>query len=498
MYKQMASAMILSCACATAMADYGFEPFAAIAPEATDAQAVAVGDVTGDGLEDVLVLGGSTSYFQNRVILYAQTGTGFAPPVAIDYHPEPTDYYATGTGLALADLDADGDLDILVPYGSYRSGELAVLRNEGGAFTVHAFSTSEPLRTMKFTDVDGDGHVDLVGNDDSGGIAVIHGDGEAGFGETSWFSYNAYPSTFQLADIDADGRQDLVYHAWDVIQVRRNEGTGFSATPRTLVRASFYDRFTAADFSGNGHIDLAHALDSWPTYSVLLRLQGSDGTYRQKQPLGGGKFASVDEVEATDLDGDGREDLLILTRSFDRTLVVRLGRAGGGFFPAVAHELGDTASYALGDVNGDGRMDIVLREANGGVSYRAGRTSPIGTDLAVFTGLNTTAAAVRVENRGTVQAAAYQLTFRLDARLGSVNAGTVPGDCSSYAWNGSLAYTCQMPALAPGAHHERQFPFVVTTSAQHTMLTGTARVDYDWPELRLDNNVASKRIQTGM
>lgn len=494
MYKQMASAMILSCVCATAMADHGFELVSAIAPAAIDAQAVAVGDVTGDGLDDVIVLGGGQSHFHNRVILYAQTATGFAPPVAIDYHPEPTDYYARGTGLALADLDGDDDLDILVPYGDYPNGELAVLRNDGGVFTVDAFFTTELLREMRFTDVNGDGHVDLVGNNNYGDIAVLHGNGKAGFSQATWHGYNAYPSIFQLADIDGDGRKDLVYHDWDVIQVRRNEGTGFAESPRTLVRAGFHDRFAVADFRGNGLIDIAQAKGSWPTYSVLLRLQRSDGTYRLKQPLGGGRLVSVDEVLATDLDGDGRQDVLLFTQSFNSALVVRLGRPGGGFSPAVAHELGETASYALGDVNGDGHKDIVLREANGSVSYRAGRNSSLGTDLAVFTGLNAGAAAVRVENRGTLQAAAYTLTFRLEPRLGSVSGGTLPVDCTSQARNGYLAITCQMPALAPGAQHERQFPFVLTTSAAQTMVTGTARVLYSWPELRADNNVASKRV----
>src|SRR5688500_13273783 len=120
MYKQMAGAVVLSCVCATATAaGYGFEPIAALAPESAAARAVAVGDVTGDGRDDVILLGaGSHPFYRNRVVLYAQTTGGFAPPVAIDYHPEPTSYEAFGSGLGLADLDADADLDIVVSHGS--------------------------------------------------------------------------------------------------------------------------------------------------------------------------------------------------------------------------------------------------------------------------------------------------------------------------------------------------------------------------------------------
>ncbi len=231
MYKQVVGAIVLSCACTTAMAEYGFEPIVALAPEAAAASAVAVGDVTGDGRDDVLVLAvGRHPFFRNRVILYAQTPAGFAPPVAIDYHPESTEYYAGGSAIGLADLDADADLDIVVVHGGYPSAALTVLRNDGGGFTAGTFPAPDSLSTIKFMDIDGDGHLDLIGQDNYGGIAMLPGDGAAGFGAATRLPYLVYPSnsSFQLADMDGDGRKDLVYHASDNILVRRNDGTGFS------------------------------------------------------------------------------------------------------------------------------------------------------------------------------------------------------------------------------------------------------------------------------
>ena len=366
MYKQVVGAIVLSCACTTAMAEYGFEPIVALAPEAATASAVAVGDVTGDGRDDVLVLAvGRHPFFRNRVILYAQTPVGFAPPVAIDYHPEPTEYYAAGSAIGLADLDADADLDIVVSHGSsFSSASLTVLRNDGDGFTAGTFPDRQLLSTIKFMDIDGDGHLDLVGQDNYGGIAIFPGDGAAGFGEATWLPYLAYPSnsSFQLADMDGDGRKDLVYHSSDNILVRRNEGTGFSSTPRTLLTfdaGGYYARYAVADFDGDDRTDLVVASDSWPTHTILFCPQDSDGRFRRKRPVAtapGNAFG----LHAEDLDGDGRRDLLALDPSYDSQLGVMFARAGGGFSPRTTYAAGRTSTFTFGDLNDDGMMDVVL------------------------------------------------------------------------------------------------------------------------------------------
>lgn len=495
MYKQMASTVLLWCASATALAEHGFEPAVAIAPDTVGAQAVAVGDVTGDGRDDVLVLANGASFYRNRVTLYAQAAGGFAPPVAIDYHPEPDSGEAGGTGLALADLDADGDLEILVSYGTYPTAALAVLRNDGDSFTTGTAVTLDPLLRMKFTDVDGDGHLDVVGDEVFGSIAVLHGDGGGGLGDATWLPYRSiFSSSFQLADMDGDGRQDLAYRAWDAIVVHRNEGTGFAAEPSVLLRTEYYNRLAIADVTGDGRMDLALTTGSWPTRPALVYPQGSDGRFRRKLPLGG--WQGISSLHAADLNRDGRQDLLMLSQTTDYALITRLARSDG-FAAPVLHQVGNVVQFVLGDVNDDGTTDAVLLGSYGDVSFMAGRSTPTDAmDLAVFLGLNSVAAVVRTENRGTVATAAYELTLVLDPRHGSVGAGTVPAGCIAFNGSGgSLAATCQMPALAPGAYHERLFPFDIAATAPRNLLLGTARVNYDWPELRQDNNVAIKRIQ---
>lgn len=494
MYKQMAAAMILSCACATAMADHGFEPMAAIAPDAAGAVAAAVGDVTGDGRDDVVVLArGTQSFYRNRVLLYAQVAGGFAPPVAIDYHPEPTNYEARGTGIALFDLDADGDLDIVVSHGDFTSAALAVLRSDGNGFTAITTPVGDGLQQMEFTDVDGDGHTDLIGQSDYHGVVVHPGDGAGGFGMATTVSYGSEP--FQLIDMDGDGRKDLIHHAWNVVHLFRHEGTGFSFKARELLTTSYDSRLVVADFNGDDRPDMMVSNGSSSRHAILFYPQGDNGTFRRKSPLGAA-FGDVDRLGAADVDGDGRADLLMLDRFYARTLGVKLARANGDFAPSVAHETADVWSFSAGDINDDGLQDVVLVGRNGGVSYLASRGSANGADLAVFLGLDSGAAAVRVENRGDMGASNHQFSLRLDPRLGSVStAAGMPDGCYGYTdWSGSLLINCQMPPLAAGAHHQRIFPLTITAPAPRTRLTGTAQVGGAWSDLRPDNDAAMKSI----
>lgn len=496
MYKQLAAAIALSCVCASAMADYGFEPVAALAPDITGARIVAVGDLTGDGRYDVVVLtAGTQPAYRNMVLLYAQTAAGFALPVAINYAPDPNADYVYGTGLALSDLDADGDLDIVVSYGGYPAAFLSVLRNDGGTFTRGTMPVTEGLQKMKFVDFNGDGHLDLVAQQPYGGIAVFPGDGAAGFGSGSSFPGN-FISLVETADLDGDGLKDLVYSTDDTLFVRRNEGAGFSATPRTLMRTGYNSAVAVADFNTDGRIDLLLATNSYPTTRITLFPQGSDGGYRQRNFMPGSPGYYLTSVRAADLDDDGRQDILTFyASSYAGTLSVRLADAPGGFLPAVDQQIGGAADYVLGDINNDGRTDVVLLGPNGAVNYMLGRASPQGVDLAVFLGLNSGAAAIRVENRGDSGAGPYQLSLKLDARAGTIFAGAMPAGCSSYAqWNGTMEYNCTMPALAAGAHDDRVFPFGTSASTASVNLVGKARITYQYPEFRVDNNVAIERI----
>jgi hypothetical protein len=128
----------------------------------------------------------------------------------------------------------------------------------------------------------------------------------------------------------------------------------------------------AADFNGDGRLDLAAANSGNNTVSVLLG--NGDGTFQAARTYGAGN--SPYSLLAVDLNGDGKTDLVALNGSH---LSVLLGNGDGTFQPPLTvgvsvpspppgssdFEAGVT-SVAIGDLNGDGKPDLV---ANGGTQY---------------------------------------------------------------------------------------------------------------------------------
>lgn len=492
---RVAGAIALSCVCGIAFASYGFEPVAALAPEIVDARSIAVGDVTGDGRDDVVLLGGgSHPYYGNKILVYAQQADGgFSAPVAHAYGDNPSGYQRK---LALADLDADGDLDIAVLYERDFQGALVLMRNEDSQFALTTVPVERVSQVLEFMDVDGDGHLDIVTR---GGwswpeeVHVHHGDGDGGIRDRASYPLTtvdfALTDALYLADMDNDGQRDLVYATYDAVIMQRHENGGFSSTARTLLRAQGSGNMTVADFNADGRTDIATVREGWNDSAILIYPQGADGRYRLHRRLHAGRFPV--RLLAHDMDGDGRQDL-VAPRTLDAMVGVFFGRQGG-FQPEVSFLAGGASALAVGDLNHDGLADIALMQ--GGVSLLMSRSSAMEGDLGVYLGLAPNAAALRVDNHGGLSSQSYTLRLRLSARYGPLSLGEMPEGCFGYNWGeDTTEILCQqLPPLAPGAHRIFAFPFTLPDRNTHDTLIGRAELT-SFPDLRQDNNTATKRL----
>ena len=492
MYKEMAVAIMLSCACGTAAAGYGFEPVAALAPRAVGASDLAVGDVVGDARDDVVVLAaGSHPFFTGKLVVYRQIDGGFAAPVTYAYGAVET--YPTGVGLKLGDLDSDGDLDVVLSRGSYASAALVVMRNDGGNFVATAFPVSDRLVQIELDDVDQDGHLDVVGRRTFGaGASILHGDGSGGFGSEGLLPFNSENLPFHLVDVDGDDRRDLVFRGYGSISMKRHEGSSYAALPRELVRTRpyFAGPLAVADFDGDGRTDLLTSTGNWQASALLLYPQSRDGVFRLKRAIA--KTSVPTQIEAHDVDGDGRIDIGLLGQAYEGGFGLVRSRVGG-FEPLAQFITGPASRFGMGDVNDDGVTDVVLLE-DGAVSYLLGRGSAMEGDLAVYMGLNSGAAVVRVVNESPLlRTGPYQLVLRVHARTGDINGIQFPPACYSYTNQGVMHATCQMPALAPGAHAESTFGFGISAEG-HNRLSARARVVPQLRDLRTDNNLVNKQV----
>ena len=390
--------------------------------------AVAVGDVDGDGADD-LFLGGAAG----------QPGAWFRRSGGrLVEQPTPAfeaDASSEDVGAAFVDADGDGDLDLYVGSGGYEMPRAdPVLRdrlylNEGGRFEAAPAgsvpATAESTGPVVAGDWDGDGDDDLfVGGRVVPGAygivprsAILRNDGSAGAprfvdvtrGVAPGLDAAGLVADAEWADTDGDGDLDLVVAGeWRPLAVWVNEGGRFSERPIDGT-SGVWSGVQAADWDGDGDADLVAAgwglnsrLSAGPETPLRL-LVGDFDANGQTEPLisryAQGRslpFALRDDLamQLTALKrerlthdayvGQGVEDLLTPeqlergTESVAHELAsVFLENRGGGTWavrrlPFEAQTAPMTAILPL-DVNGDGHLDILLGGNRDGLKPDLGR-----------------------------------------------------------------------------------------------------------------------------
>jgi hypothetical protein len=290
----------------------------------------------------------------------------------------PTDYLSViPYDLVIGDLDGDGLPDI------FRSGLTggdnggwafwAVFINQGGGtFTQRQVSAGGGHFAMG--DVSGDGAPDLVAW--YSGAALVN-DG-AGWLERrdDVVSVGLYP--LALGDLDGDGHLDVVGMSaaadGSPVVFLRNLGDGSFAPPQTI--ASGAGAIALGDVDGDGRLDVVVGTAADRTVVVLR--QGPDGTFAGAawEFAGAADAATVAAIRLADLDGDGRLDLLVLSQGAwssnlcaGDNLAVRLSTGDGEFGPLATYRLGQVSRpIAVGDLDGDGTADVARLEDDGTLS----------------------------------------------------------------------------------------------------------------------------------
>lgn len=323
--------------------------------------ALAVGDLDGDGRLDIAAIRAG-----DAGVVYLNAGAGdFAAALPFGAAVDAL------TSVALGDVDGDGAFDLVC---GAATGVFVYLNDGDGGFAAApdlAF-TDGAVSSVALADLDGDGWLDIVaGSPDGANLIYFNaqdGDFEApeGFGPG-----DDATSSLAIADFDGDEVLDiLVGNLNEPSAIYFNDGAGAFTISVTLV-TSQTTGVAAADMDGDGDIDILIANYQEPN---LVYFNDGEGDFPITRTFGPGSD-SVAGVAVGDFDGDGALDIVVVTT--DEQNMVYLNDGGGGFpiMDTFGSEGDATSAVAIGDVNGDGFLDLVVGDGSNGVTVYAGYVS---------------------------------------------------------------------------------------------------------------------------
>jgi len=379
-----------SCLAAAAATAPLFRPVVSYGSGGTGASSVAVADVNGDGKQDLVVANicaSTTDCSMGSVAVLLGNGDGTFQTAAT---------HGSGgqgaTSIAVGDLNGDGNPDLAVANSS--SPQVGVLLGNGdGTFRPVQIYPSGGLGTssVAIADVNGDGKLDLlIVNCGTCGVpeavaGVLLGNGDGTFQPVRTISLQRYYSrSIAVADVNGDGKPDLVMSFFDScptlsgcdtggVGVLLGNGDGTFQPPQ-IYNSEIYgvSAVAVADLNGNGRPDVIMG-GSCLTFSACrsgdlgVLLDNQAHTFQPAAGYGSGGV-NVLSVAVADVNGDGKPDLLVVNECpfsdcFNQAVVgVLLGNGDGTFQKATTFSSGGYLGHgiAVGDLNGDGRPDLVV------------------------------------------------------------------------------------------------------------------------------------------
>jgi len=334
---------------------------------------VAVADLDGDGIPDVVSADSGTFTEEGGISVLLGNGDG-SFQAAVDIPAEHQPYF-----IAVADLDGDDIPDLVTANRS--SGEVSVLLGNGdGSFraATHFAAGDRPV-FVTVADLDGDNVPDLVvgGSYTTTGVSVLLGNGDGSFQAPMSYPVTRPPYSVAVGDLDGDGIPDLVAPSSSGVSVLLGNGDGtfedggsFPAYHRSVAIAM-------ADFDGDSIPDLVTAGES-DDRGVSVLLGNGDGSFRTPTIFESGGL--INWVVVADLNGDNVPDIVGTREDLDGVSVL-LGKGDASFEGPIylsTDRFRRPKSVAAADLDGDSIPDLVIASEGdypddwGGVSVLLG------------------------------------------------------------------------------------------------------------------------------
>ncbi|MDO7875502.1 FG-GAP-like repeat-containing protein [Hymenobacter sp. ASUV-10] len=367
-------------------------------------QWVAAADLNGDNYPDLVTANTGT----NQVGVLLNNGSGGFGAVAT---------YGSGAasaplGLALADVNADGNPDIITANNG--SNTIGVLLNAGGGsfgtVVTYATGTGTAPLGVAMADINGDGRPDVVtANSGNSTASVLLSSGPGTFGAATAYGTGAgsTPNGVALADLNADGRPDLVTAntGSNTIGTLLNSGTGTFGTVTTTSTGagSAPAAIALADVNADGRPDAVLALNSSNAVGVLLG--SGPGTFGTVTSYSAGPGSAPLALTLADLNGDALADI-VSNNNGSNTVGVLLNQNATATITSFAPTT--SRAGATVTVTGTGLAGATGVTVNGTAGTISG--TPTGTSLSFVVGAGSSTGLIRISTAGGSATSSTNLT----------------------------------------------------------------------------------------
>jgi hypothetical protein len=330
-------------------------------------------------------------------------------------------------------------------------------------------------------DLNGDGKQDIVVST-PGKTSVLLGNGDGTFrNHMDHATTSGLAGQVLLYDFNGDGKLDVAILT-GAVEILLGNGDGTLQAGLTVSTGTVLDQIVAADFNGDGKLDLAGVgYDSSTASTTVYMLAGNgDGTFQDAVKFKSGGNQTPRALAVGDVNEDGKLDLVI-SNSLGNGLYVLLGNGDGTFQPPINAGTLDTPSLALADLNGDGKLDIVaaLDVSQGQIAVQLGNGDGTFQPIANYPAGNTPMAIILGD-------------FDRDGKIDIAAVNYIKNNISLLLGNGDGSLQSQQ--IFTPTYHPNAYLAVADFNGDGRLDFVTTAIQKDVAEVMLQNRLDASRV----